>query len=768
MPNADLSLFFTAIYGPPTDQERFMCVAFLRPGGKMVERYFRWGDGLDGVHKLIDQALSAGADTYYCVSLLTAQQRSREFIEDTHCVWADLDATPPSHLLLQPTFLIETSMSHYQGIWTLTDAVPYSTAEDFSRRIYHTHRAEGADACWDATRLLRMPGTPNYKYLIDGVNPIVTLISQRNIGFDLDDLDAAYSVQLAEQAIPASIVLDYENVEMVGSAEEILRRYKRELDEDILDLIFTVHDPDDERWSHRQWALEMALFEAGMDIYEVFVIMKIAACNKYERDNRPDADLWKELARARETHERKAGMVLTTEEIELIDLLEDDEIAGVASQEPTFIDRYQAWASSRTDAPREFHIGGALMALSSVLSDRLVVPTQFGEVRPNLWVMLMANSTIARKTTSMRLSQEISGSLVDNVMATDGSIEGLLTELGARKGIPSVFVRDEFTSMVAGAKRKDYMAGLMSDLCGLYDGTRVKRRLRKESIVVDDPIFLFFAGGVETQLLEILDHSDVTSGFIPRFLPIFGHTTVADLDLIGPAKDKVYEVKDALVDELREMTERLDFTQTKIRVAGESTGTVRLPVRVGLSEAAWKRLQRAQRYLLDLADDHTDRDLLLPCTERLVVNVIKVASLIAASRQRELDGSTMQIELDDLMLALYYARGWLDHLLRIVSRIGRDPFDQETQKVLEFVTAAGEGGMNRSAIMRQFRMSNRDADAIIGTLEEREEIVADGGRGPTKRGAIYRATVHARTAKQTRVSAPQRVRRNNPNPAARF
>jgi hypothetical protein len=758
----DLTLFFTGIYGPPQENDtRFMCISFLRPGGGMVERFFRWdhGPGLQAALDHIELSASQGNNVYYCVSLLTGQRRTKDFLDETHCLWADLDTTPPSDLLVEPTYLIETSGNHFQAVWTLDYPVPFSTAEDFSRRIYHTHQRSGADSTWDGTRLLRVPGTPNFKYAVKGISPIVTVIKQQSRSYDLDEIDAFYSVELETQLAPKSIVLDYQQVEMVGKAPEILSRYHRELDDDIRALVYEIPDPDAD-WSTRLWKLEMGLFEAGLDIYEVFVVAKDAGCNKYVRENRPDADHWKELARARETYERKVGMVLTTEEIEEIDLLTPEEIQAVTEQPETFIDRFQTWASSRTDAPREFHLGGALMALSTSLSDRMSVQTSFGPVRPNLWIMLLANSTIARKTTSMKLSLEITDAISDTLLATDGSIEGMLTELGARNGQTSVFVRDEFTSFLAGAKKKDYMAGMLTDMCGLYDGSRVKRRLRKEILEVKNPIFLLFAGGVETKLLELLTHEDVTSGFIPRFIPVFGATDIEDLQPIGRSRPRSFEAKDALVEELRAIQDNMPIVP-EARVAGVAVGNS--VVHVDLSDEAWERLQESQNYLLRLADGHDAKDLLMPCTERLVVNVLKVSALIAASRQREVDDNRqMQVELDDLMLSLYYARGWLDHLLRIVTRVGRDPFDQETHKALEYITAAGEGGISKGHIMRQFRMSARTAEEVLGTLEEREEVVVTGGDGGTKRGAIYRATHNARTAKQVRVTAPMQVRRHNP------
>lgn len=121
----------------------------------------------------------------------------------------------------------------------------------------------------------------------------------------------------------------------------------------------------------------------------------------------------------------------------------------------------------------------------------------------------------------------------------------------------------------------------------------------------------------------------------------------------------------------------------------------------------------------------------------------------------------MTIEYDDLMMALYYGRSWLDHLLRIVTRVGRDPFDGKTHQVLDYITKQGERGINRAAILRNFRLSARDAEEILKTLTERDEIINEGGSDNTGRGGILKATKYARTAKQIRLTAPLKIRRTH-------
>jgi hypothetical protein len=49
-------------------------------------------------------------------------------------------------------------------------------------------------------------------------------------------------------------------------------------------------------------------------------------------------------------------------------------------------------------------------------------------------------------------------------MGTDGSPEGILTELQARDGKASLFHRDEITGFIEAATKKEYNAGMLQSL----------------------------------------------------------------------------------------------------------------------------------------------------------------------------------------------------------------------------------------------------------------------------------------------------------------
>jgi hypothetical protein len=85
--------------------------------------------------------------------------RKKENAVPCRGLWADLDAVDPRKLgALKPTIAIETSPRRYAGLW-LTDRVAEVSLN--KRLTYHL----GADKSgWCFTKLLRLPGSRNWKY----------------------------------------------------------------------------------------------------------------------------------------------------------------------------------------------------------------------------------------------------------------------------------------------------------------------------------------------------------------------------------------------------------------------------------------------------------------------------------------------------------------------------------------------------------------------------------------------------------------------------
>lgn len=69
-----------------------------------------------------------------------------------------------------------------------------------------------------------------------------------------------------------------------------------------------------------------------------------------------------------------------------------------------FVERYVAWAQEVTDAPREFLEAGALACLSAAAGRSLRLNSR---IYANLWLVLIGESSIMRKSTAISLARTL-------------------------------------------------------------------------------------------------------------------------------------------------------------------------------------------------------------------------------------------------------------------------------------------------------------------------------------------------------------------------
>jgi hypothetical protein len=143
----------------------------------VAEGYFSWPEdaGL-AVERALAEA-QRRREVYFCAHLLTEKRRIKENAAPILALWVDGDgAKIPPHLP-KPTAVVESSPGRDHIYWRLTRPIPPAEAELLNKRLAY---AMGADKSgWDLGQLLRVPGTPNFKY---PECPIVTIMEIRDAG----------------------------------------------------------------------------------------------------------------------------------------------------------------------------------------------------------------------------------------------------------------------------------------------------------------------------------------------------------------------------------------------------------------------------------------------------------------------------------------------------------------------------------------------------------------------------------------------------------
>ncbi len=707
--------FFKLIFGASTG---YLAIAH-RSKNQLFENFFDYPEELPQALEHINEYFME-YDIYFCPHLFDRKQRRKEHANFCPSLWADLDTFIPADLLVEPSVILESSPDRFQSLWILEKPVDPTLAEDFSRRIAYRHSSEGADKSgWDLTQLLRIPYTLNHKY---DPPPTVTITEANKKTYRLTDFKAypqAEGYQHLDIPMPDVDHLNY---------EAVLKENNKHINPRFWTLFYEEPDSD---WSKALWQLELLLFESGLGREEVFVIAREAKCNKYKRDGRPESYLWTEVCKA-EAHTQQVTaefLGMTDNQVEMAVILTDKERTWVKDN-PSIIEDYMSWAGTLGDAAHSYHQVGAFCILSSLLSGTIRLPTSYGIVIPNLWFLILADTTLTRKTTAMDIAVDIILEIdLDSILATDGSIEGLFQSLSTRPGRPSIFLRDEFSGLLEMMTKKDYYAGMAETLTKLYDGKYQKRVLRREIIEVRDPVLIIFAGGIKTRIMELLRYEHVASGFIPRFVFVSAESDITKLKPLGPPTDRSLGRREELVKRFRTIYEHYNRTQ-ELRVDDKVTHQ-QIRYDAVLTDEAWLRYNRMEADLVAKGLETDQKDIMTPTFDRLAKSGLKMAVLLAAAR---ITAGEVVVEESDIVRAFYYIEMWGVHTLELIVNIGKTATERGLERIYQSILR--KPGISRSALMQNHHLNSRDASLVFETLEQRGLIKIDK-RG---RGQFYTAT----------------------------
>lgn len=715
--------FFDFLFGEEKGQ---VCIAIGNSNKTYFkQRFFKWPDERIEMGTWIENAANK-YNVWFGVTLFNRPERSREFAIAGNRVWADLDEVDPFDLDPIPTVILESSPGRYQAFWSLSEEVPPDIAQDFSRRLaYHI----GADKSgWDLEQLLRVPYTKNFKY--SSPQPEIKVLRILTTTQPIDTFD---SLPIPSEVAPGSEEIELnvpvpENPPDIGS---ILYHYHKILENPtvntgkVFNELMNREPEDHEDWSARLWRLLNVCFEMGMSEEEVFTVGVSAKCNKYIRDNRPISYLWREVLKAADKHKKFNVAISNTATLKMPKLVDEDTVA-----EDSFVAEYKEWANVATDAPEQYHELSCFIALSSVISNGLALKLEYNEnFRPNLWGLLLGESTLTRKTTCMNMAMDLITDLdPELILASDGSAEGLLSGLSGRPKRVSIFFKDEVSGFFDSINRKDYLAGFPETLTKLYDVPKVyPRMLRKETITVVEPYFIFFGGGIRDKVYSLITDDYILSGFIPRFLVVSSDNDITRIRRTGPPTEVSVGKKDELVNRLIDLKERYS-AQVPAKVGLQ---TVYLDTRIDcrLTDEAWSFFGDVEEKMVQSAIDSPWQALALPTLSRLSFSMLKMGMLIAASRRPPTDSNTLPVELSDLKQAAYYIQKWGQFSLDLVMASGKSTGEKVLDKALSYIRDS-PNGIVQSQLMQRFHLTSKEMREIRDTLADRGLVeITQQGRG---------------------------------------
>ena len=232
-----------------------------------------------------------GADIYFSVLSFSGARRKENALPG-NWLWADLDETSPFDIEVEirPTIAWQSSPGRYQALWQLSQEMSAKVLEQTNQLL--TYKVGADKGGWSVTKVLRIPGTKNYKY---EDAPDVKL---------LWDDGPVHNISAIWSAI-GYIDSDGKTIHHEDNAPPPADTYVKE---SVIKKAYELLDPRGRRllmakeaWgdrSQRLWELENMLLEAGMAKEDVYITVYYTVWNKFL--DRPDGDiiLWKEVQKA--------------------------------------------------------------------------------------------------------------------------------------------------------------------------------------------------------------------------------------------------------------------------------------------------------------------------------------------------------------------------------------------------------------------------------------------------------------------------------------
>ena len=390
----------------------------------------------------------------------------------------------------------------------------------------------------------------------------------------------------------------------------------------------------------------------------------------------------------------------------------------------SFITKYIQYAALRTDAPLDAHEALAFGILSALAGPFVTLPiaTAVKGWRLTLWLLYLVNSTVGRKSTTLDLAVDVVRTVLGEtaLIHWEGSPQGLLQRLQTRDGQASVFVRDEYSGLMAGMNRGGHLAGLPQLLIKGFDGSVLENvRTRKrgpdgdthsDTDRVDSPYLVQFAAAPWDAFTERATIDNVLDGFLARFVMVMGSASERELPMIT---DAIRTAGSAVYDQARAYADRARSIQ---QVAIEPVVLAR----------QWQVEQDYRRR----AESSARPDAAGPSLKRLAETALKLSALLAIEEDT---GTVMCIREAHFLVAVQITDKWAGNALRLVEALGRSSFQRDCEQVLRTITQRPNGIPKGQLYRLHQRLRMRDFEEILSALEAQDRIMIEkaeaAGRG---------------------------------------
>jgi len=188
-----------------------------------------------------------------------------------------------------------------------------------------------------------------------------------------------------------------------------------------------------------------------------------------------------------------------------------------------FIDQFVDYAQEFTGCPKPFLEWSAILSLSVVAGRKHVLRRGDWDVHPNLWIMLLGNSS-SYKSTGLSIARRlIREAMPDALLGQEYSSEKLLDDLSENPH--RLFTYDEAETFFKMLGQK-YNPTLKSALMTLWRDDWYERKTKQGVVTIKDAYLCWAGASTPVQIAQQINghDTDLLSGMLPRFtiVPYFG------------------------------------------------------------------------------------------------------------------------------------------------------------------------------------------------------------------------------------------------------
>lgn len=408
--------------------------------------------------------------------------------------------------------------------------------------------------------------------------------------------------------------------------------------------------------------------------------------------------------------------------------------------------------------PAEMNAAAALCLVSVAIARRVYFPTYFEpQVFPNLWVLIVAESTVWHKTTALNAARRLARAVMPHLLLPEeSSADRLIQELAgmdpanynqltmfdqerwrrakmfaAQRGL----VIDEASSLF-GSFQKDYNVGKVETLlkCFDCDEERVHTTVRHGNLYLRWLHMSLLGATTPAAIQKAASLQMWQMGFWPRFAVLVPSRLFPDR-VVHP-EEKVYRPA-VLDDTLANLVARLPQPKPD---GFEDRARPPDALAVTFDKAVWEHWRAYSDCMLyDLQHpDVTSDDRLRKMYGRLPVALLKVATLLA-TLDWPVDAQAPHVAVSHYARAHQIVEGWRANAARFITVMDQPLAGEDhEQRLMRAVREMGQAG-TLATTRNLYRALHWERAKVLGLLEDlRRDGLVDEVESDRRRTKVWR------------------------------